>query len=82
MMKRRTKSILQEINNYVPAKNKDQLIENRGKHMLESAINLIDLINENYDEETAGELTRRFLNSIRTGKDKFTRGVRKHREED
>jgi hypothetical protein len=41
-------------------------------------VNLISLIREHYDVETAAELERRFINSIRTGDSaKFTRGIKK-----
>ena len=42
----------------------------------------LNLIRENYDAETAGELERRLINSIRSGDSaKFTRGVRKIKDE-
>jgi hypothetical protein len=38
----------------------------------------LNRITENYDAETAGELERRFINSIRTGDPrKFKRGIKK-----
>jgi hypothetical protein len=47
-------------------------------NVINSAINLLEMIKQNYDAETADELERRLLNSIR-GQDpaKFTRGIRK-----
>ena len=49
---------------------------------INSAINVINMIYENFDSEAAKELERRLINSIR-GKDatKFSRGVRKLRNE-
>lgn len=57
------------------AKSNDHLIESTANNIIESAINLLNRINEQYDEETAGELERRFLNSIRTGDPKKFRRV-------
>ena len=42
-------------------------IEATGNNIIESAINLLNRIAETYDDATANELERRFLNSIRTG---------------
>ena len=44
---------------------------------------LLNYIKENYDEEQAAELERRLLNSIRAqDPSKFTRGIRRLRDED
>ncbi len=77
-MKRRTRSILDEITNIVPENDRSNIIESRALHIITSAVNLINLIRETYDPETAGELERRLLNSIR-GQDssKFMRGIRR-----
>ena len=66
-MKKRTRSILQELNTVSQNRNSDYLIESSANNIIESAINLLNRIAETYDDETANELERRFLNSIRTG---------------
>jgi len=66
-MKKRTRSILSELNNLGRAQDNDLLIEATGNNIIESAINLLNRISENYDEATASELERRFLNSIKSG---------------
>jgi hypothetical protein len=66
-MKKRTRSILEELNNLGSGRDNDHLIETSGANIIESAINLLNRINSVYDEETAGDLERRFINSIRTG---------------
>lgn len=77
-MKKRTRSILQELNNLSMSKNNDHLIETTANNIIESAINLLNRINEQYDEVTASEMERRFLNSIRTGDPKkFKRAIDK-----
>lgn len=77
-MKKQTRSILDEISTGYRHQDKEAVIESRANHIISSAINLVNLIRETYDAETAGELERRLLNSIR-GQDtaKFMRGIRK-----
>ena len=80
-MRKSTRSILQELSDLGVNRNKDLIIESRGTSIIESAINLINLIRENYDLETASELERRFLNAIRTAETaKFKRGIKKIQE--
>ena len=56
----------------------DRLIETSANNIIESAINLLDRISRTYDEDTAGELERRFLNSIKSADPrKFKRGITK-----
>ena len=77
-MKKRTRSILQELNNLDRARDNDYLIETTANNIIESAINLLNRIGNTYDENTAGELERRFLNSIKSGDPrKFKRGITK-----
>ena len=54
------------------------MIESSASNIIESAINLLNRIGNTYDEATAGELERRFLNSIKSGDPKkFKRGIQK-----
>ena len=77
-MKKRTRSILDELNNLGRAQDNDLLIETTANNIIESAINLLNRIGNTYDENTAGELERRFLNSIKSGDPrKFKRGIQK-----
>lgn len=82
-MQKRTRSILTELDELLTHKDKENLLENRANNIINGAINLINYIRENYDTETAGELERRLINAIR-GQDpnKFTRGIRKLKDED
>lgn len=80
-MRKSTRGILQELSDLGISRDKDQVIESRGSNLIESAINLLTLIRENYDLETAVELERRFLNAIRTSEPaKFKRGIKKIKE--
>jgi hypothetical protein len=67
----------------VPSHDKNLVIESRANHIINSAINLIQMIKETYESEDADELERRLINSIR-GKDanKFIRGLRRIKDED
>lgn len=77
-MKKQTRSILQELNNLSITNDKDRLIESTASNIINSSINLINLINREYDSATANELERRFLNSIKSGDPKkFKRGIQK-----
>jgi len=77
-MKRKTRSILEEINSMSPKRDRKQIVEANAEQVIVTAINLINLINETFDVETAADLNKRLINSIRT-KDprKFKRGVSK-----
>jgi hypothetical protein len=76
-MRKRTRSILQELNNLHQTRSYE-FIQTTGTNLIESSINLISKLYETYDEKTAGELERRFLNSIRAGNSrKFKTGVDK-----
>ena len=81
VVKRHTRSLLEELNDIAVRKDAESVIESRAQHIIDSAINLLHLIRENFDPEQAYELERRFLNSIK-GADpaKFTRGIRKFRD--
>ena len=82
-MQKRTRSILDELDSLLVHKDKDNLVESRANHVISGAINLVNYIRENYDAEQASELERRLINSIRSqDSTKFTRGVRRMRNED
>lgn len=77
-MKRRTRSILEELNSLGRKHNNDRLIESSASNIIESSINLLNRISETYDDNTASELERRFINAIKSGDPrKFKRGIAK-----
>jgi len=82
-VQKRTRSILTELDELLTHKDKDNLLESRANNIINGAINLIKYIRENYEAEQALELERRLLNAIK-GQDpsKFTRGIRKIKDED
>jgi hypothetical protein len=75
---RKTRSILEELNKISIDRDRNHVVESRAEHIIESAINLIDQIDEYYSPTQAKDLTNRLLNSIK-GKDtnKFSRGIKK-----
>jgi hypothetical protein len=75
---RKTRSILEELNQISVDRDRNHVVSNRGEHVINSAINLIEQIETHYDEQTAKDLTNRLINSIK-GRDvkKFSRGIGK-----
>ncbi len=82
-MQKRTRSLLTELDELLTHKDKENLLESRANNIINGAINLIKHIHENYDAETATKLENRLLNAIK-GQDptKFSRGIRKIKDED
>jgi hypothetical protein len=77
-MRKQTRSILQELSNLAINKDNDLRIESTANNIINSSINLINLIYENYNENDAAELEKRFINSVRTGDpNKFKRGIKR-----
>ena len=81
-MQKRTRSILAELDSLSLNKDREHFIETRAANVNSGAVNLLQYIRENYDHETAGELERRLINSIRSGdSSKFARGIRRVKDE-
>jgi hypothetical protein len=81
ILKRATKSLLEELNSITLNKDSEAVVESRATHVINSAINLLTIIKENFPADQAYELERRLLNSIKSGDpSKFTRGIRKLRD--
>jgi hypothetical protein len=77
-LQKQTRSLLSELDSISIHRDRTHFVETRANNVIESAINLLKYIKENYDADTANELERRMLNSIRTGDSaKFMRGIRK-----
>ena len=80
-MKKRTKSLLEEINNIAPSKDKSQLLESRGVNALSSMINLLEMIEETYDADIAQDLQKRMVLSLKNrDPSRFVRGIKKMRD--
>ena len=80
-MQKHTKSILDELTNISFKKDKENVVESRASHIIESAIRLMSYIRENFDPETAYKLEKRFHSSIKNmDSNKFTKGVARIKE--
>lgn len=78
IMKKRTRSILEELNQVHGQRDNDLLIDASANNIIESAINLLSRVHSMYDIDTASELERRFINSIKSGDPrKFRRSMQR-----
>ena len=80
-MQNKTKSILDELSNISFSKDKENVVESRASHILESGIRLIQYIRENFDTETAYKLEKKFHSSLKAmDSRKFSKGVARLKE--
>jgi len=80
-MQKKTRSILEELSSVRVTKDPENFVESRASHIIDSAINLIHFIRENFDQETAYLLEKKFNSAIKNlDPDKFSRGVTKIKE--
>lgn len=81
VLQQSSRSILEELNRAIPSKKKEHVVESRGHHIISSAVHFLQVLTENYTEEEAEFITRRFLSSIKGGDpNRFIRAIRKIRE--
>jgi len=75
---KKTRSIIEELSLISVDRDRNHVVENRGEHLIQSIIHLVEKIEPYYNEETAKDLSNRIVNSIRA-KDpsKFSRGIKK-----
>jgi|TARA_B110000908_G_scaffold4713_1_gene6103 predicted secreted Zn-dependent protease len=79
-MKKRTRSLLEEINSLAPRKDKTAILESRGSNAISSIINVMEMIDLQFDEDTAADLQKRIMLSIKNrDPERFNRGVKKIR---
>ena len=75
------RGIIDELLDYAPPRERELFIESRGQQVIASALNLIRLIRESFDEEVAGDLSRRLVRAIASeDPEKFSRRCRSLRE--
>ncbi len=81
-MQRKTRSLLEELESLGNNRDLSHIIENRAHNIITSAINLIDLINTQYDGEKAQILERKLLSAIKSkDSDRFSKSLRKNHED-
>jgi len=75
--KKPRRSLFEELNSMAISKNEpERFVEQKGEHIISGAINLIEFIHREFDYDIAVDLTKRLVNSIRTGDmRKFKRGI-------
>ena len=80
-MQKQTKSILDELTNISFKKDKENVVESRASHILESAIRLMHYIREIFDQDTAYKLEKRFHSAIKNmDPSKFSKGIARVKE--
>jgi len=80
-MQNKTRSILEELNNVSFTKDKENVVESRASHILDSAIRLLTYIKENFEPETAYKLEKKFHSAIKNmDASKFSKGVARIKE--
>jgi hypothetical protein len=80
-MKKRTKSLLEEISTIAQIRNSAELIETRGINALSSIINLLEMIEQTYDAETAQDLQKRMILDLKNREPtRFLIGIKKLRD--
>ena len=62
-------------------RDKEEVVESRASHILESTIRLITYIRENFDHDTAFKLEKKFNSAIKNmDASKFSKGVARIKE--
>lgn len=80
-MHKKTRSILEELSTARVTNDPENFVESRASHIIDSAINLIIYIRENFDQDTAYLLEKKFNSAIKNlDPHKFSRGVNKIKE--
>ena len=80
-MQKKTRSILEELSSVRVNKEPENFVESRAGHIIDSAINLVNYIRENFDEQTAYLLEKKFNAAIKNlDSNKFSRGVTRVKE--
>tara|TARA_Y100001937_G_scaffold126609_1_gene196295 strand:+ start:2100 stop:2402 length:303 start_codon:yes stop_codon:yes gene_type:complete len=80
-MQKQTKSLLEELSSMPLHRDKEEVVESRASHILESAIRLMTYIRENFDQDTAYKLEKKFNSALKNmDASKFSRGVSRLKE--
>lgn len=78
-MQKRTKSLLEELNEISINRDINHVIENRANNIITSAINLVELMSKHFSPEKAELLEKKLLSSIKS-KDqrRFSKSLKKN----
>lgn len=74
---KKVRTILEELDAFIPENKKVRLVESKGDHLVNSCINFFYMLEENFTQEQVDLLTSRFFSAIRN-KDarRFERGLK------
>ena len=77
-MHKQTRSLLEELESLGNKRDTTHLIENRASNIIASAINLLEMINKQYNPEKAEILERKLLSAIKSRDiDRFVKSLKK-----
>lgn len=77
-MQKQTRSLLEELEAIGNNRDTNHIIESRAHNIITSAINLLEMINKNYDEEQAQILEKKLLSAIKNrDQARFAKSLRK-----
>jgi len=80
-VRKQTRSLLEEITNIVPQRDKESFVENKAVNVIASTRYLVEYIQENFTKEQSDDLLKRLFNSLKTGDEmKFRRGIKQIKE--
>ena len=80
-MQKQTKSLLEELSSMPLRRDKEEVVESRASHILESTIRLITYIRENFDQDTAFKLEKKFNSAMKNmDASTFSKGVARIKE--
>ena len=81
-MQKKTRSLLEELEDIGKNRDTKHIIESRAHNIITSAINLLEMINKNYDPEVAAILERKLLGAIKArDQSRFSKSIRKNDNE-
>jgi len=76
-MKKRTRSLLEEINNLSPTKDRINILESRGTNAISAIMNVLEMVDANYSDEDAQDIQKRIMLSIKNrDPERFNRGIK------
>jgi hypothetical protein len=80
-MRKQTRSLLEEITNIVPQRDRESFVENKAINVIAGTRHLVEYIQENFTQDESDDLIKRLFNSLKTGDDsKFRRGIKQIKE--
>jgi hypothetical protein len=80
-MQKKTRSILEELSSVRVNKEPENFVESRASHIIDSAINLVNYIRENFDQANCISIRKEIQRSHKESRpNKFSRGVTRVKE--